>query len=365
MEHAYKVLLRLRYVNAYLPFSKFPIYCSQGVWFNIKLLCPNLPKLDGFQMNVQTSFNVATITSDTKNVDTKWTVEELLENLPDLIKNFEFFSENQHAKVYNEISQLENVYADIAGMYLPSEYEIQTNESCSRVRFCNFLQNEQHYLEVALPSLQLLDHSLPTCIAGQELLGKAPTLSILLQQFRRLLEDLRPFYDSFTDIDELCHVVQPTIPTTKENWRLFMLKERIFLKLQFSDPFSPLGSMTVHIIGPTTEVTNLRRIYSEGLRDWDGELDVHKNLLRIFDLCFFPMPPSNACETTLQYCNICYSYKLDHGEIPIISCDNPHCYLIFHSMCLKEWFNTLADGKTFLDVAFGACPFCKAVGLTK
>ncbi|XP_059217619.1 E3 ubiquitin-protein ligase FANCL-like, partial [Stomoxys calcitrans] len=185
-------------------------------------------------------------------------------------------------------------------------------------------------------------------------------LTALLQHFRKLLEDLASFYENFTDIDELCHVVQPTLPTTKENWRLFVLKERIFLKLQFSDPFAPLSSMTVHIIGPTTEVANLRRIYSEGLCDWDSELDVHKNLLRIFDLCFFPMPPPDGSEASLQFCNICYTYKLDTGEIPIISCDNSNCSLIFHAECLKEWFSTLADGKTFLDVAFGACPFCKS-----
>lgn len=120
--------------------------------------------------------------------------------------------------------------------------------------------------------------------------------------------------------------------------------------------------MSVHIIGPTPEVSQLRRVYSEGLRDWDGELDVHKNLMRIFDLCFFPMPPTDGSEESLQFCNICYSYKLERGDIPIISCDNTQCSLIFHAECLKEWFCTLADGKVFLDVAFGACPFCKAVG---
>uniref|UniRef100_A0A1I8M5S5 RING-type domain-containing protein n=1 Tax=Musca domestica TaxID=7370 RepID=A0A1I8M5S5_MUSDO len=326
-------------------------------WVNVKVMCPNYPMLEGVTMHIIQNFEVETFTPANSKINCNWTVGELIDNIPYVINRLKKCEDESHVpKLENQ-----NIYAEIAGLYLPAEYEIQTNESCSRVRFCNFSQSEQHYLDVALPSLQLLDHSLPKCIDVPELLGKATSLTALLQQFRKILDDLSPFYENFAEIDELCHVVQPSLPTTKENWRLFVLKERVFIKLQFSDPFSPLTSMSVHLIGPTTEVTNLRRVYSEGLRDWDNELDVHKNLLRIFDLCFFPMSPTDDTDINdLGYCNICYSYKLDRGEIPIISCDNSHCNLIFHAECLKEWFNTLADGKTFLDVAFGTCPFCKS-----
>lgn len=286
---------------------------------------------------------------------------DIIDNIPRLMDNVEECP-NRSSKSCEIANPNQNVYENIVKLFAPTDYTIECNESCSRVRFSKFSQNEQHYLELEMPSLKILQHSLPTCIDWQEIFGKCTTLNALIQQFRKCLDDLRPFYDNFTDIDELCYVVQPSLPTTKANWRLFVLKEKVFLKLQFSDPFSPLGSMSVHIIGPTPEVSQLRRVYSEGLRDWDGELDVHKNLMRIFDLCFFPMPPTDDTEDSLQFCNICYSYKLERGDIPIISCDNAHCSLIFHAECLKEWFNTLADGKTFLDVAFGACPFCKAVG---
>ncbi|XP_073816286.1 E3 ubiquitin-protein ligase Fancl isoform X2 [Musca autumnalis] len=330
---------------------------TKNSWMNIKIKCPNYPSLVGVKMQIQKNCNVQIVTHTDSKINCNWTIGELIENIPVL------FEKQEYCNKESDPSQVkhQNIYAEIAALYLPSEYDLQTNELCSRVRFCNFSQNEQHYLDVALPSLQLLDHSLPKCIDVPELLGKATSLTALLQQYRKILEDLMPFYENFTEIDELCHVVQPSLPTTKENWRLFVLKERIFIKLQFSDPFTPLTSMSVHIIGPTTEVTQLRRVYSEGLRDWDSELDVHKNLLRIFDLCFFPMPPNDEAEMDDQgYCNICYSYKLDSGEIPIVSCDNAQCNLIFHAVCLKEWFSTLADGKTFLEVAFGACPFCKS-----
>lgn len=317
-------------------------------------MCPHFPSVKSFQINLQKSCRIETFSSDLVDIPKDWPVDQLLEFLPHLLPE-----ENTPSK---EEKLEQNIYSEIADLYSNSEYSIHLNETCSRIRFDKFSQNE-HYLEVALPSLQILEHSLPVCMDWQEMLGKSASLTALVQQFCKYLEDLRPFYENFADIDELCHVVQPSLPTTKENWRLFVLKERVFLKLQFNDPFSPLNSMSVHIIGPTSEVTNLRRTYSDGLRDWDGELDVHKNLLRIFDLCFFPMPPTENSESSLQFCNICYCYKLERGEIPIVSCDNPNCSLIYHAACLKEWFNTLADGKTFLDVSFGACPFCKAVSV--
>lgn len=285
------------------------------------------------------------------------TIGELLEHLPTLVAN----SLNNSSSFLIKQTLYRNIYAEIAEIYSPLEYEVYFNEDCSLVQFKNFYQNEQHFLKVSLPSLKLLENSLPLCVDWKELLGKSTSLSSLLHQYKMYLEVLKTFYENFFDIDELCHVVQPSLPTTKENWRLFVLKEKVFLRLQFTDPFSPLSSMSVNIIGPTSEVSQLRRVYSEGLQDWDSELNVHKNLLRIFDLCFFPMPPAEGSGESLEFCNICYCYKLENGEIPIVSCDSKHCNLIFHPFCLKEWFTTLTDGKTFLDVMFGICPFCKTV----
>lgn len=35
-------------------------------------------------------------------------------------------------------------------------------------------------------------------------------------------------------------------------------------------------------------------------------------------------------------CGICYSYKLDHGELPEVICSNSSCNRGFHSLCLYE-----------------------------
>lgn len=59
-------------------------------------------------------------------------------------------------------------------------------------------------------------------------------------------------------------------------------------------------------------------------------------------------------------CNICFTYRFD-GQIPLISCDNENCNVVFHKVCLKKWFATINDTKTVLDITFGICPFCKMV----
>lgn len=57
-------------------------------------------------------------------------------------------------------------------------------------------------------------------------------------------------------------------------------------------------------------------------------------------------------------CSICYAYRTNE-EIPIISCDNEKCDVIFHMTCLKNWFSTQVNSKRFLNVTLGTCPFCK------
>ena len=40
-------------------------------------------------------------------------------------------------------------------------------------------------------------------------------------------------------------------------------------------------------------------------------------------------------EDDIRPCNICYSYLIDN-QIPLITCDNTFCDMIFHIKCLKK-----------------------------
>lgn len=330
-------------------------------------MCPHFPKLQGARLELLLPQQFKFTKLRNEDLEADWTLYDFMENLPQLQQKY-CDAPGTNAKSL-EITN-SKFYSEIADLYAPQNYQLELNDACSLLRFSKFAEHEQHYLEVELPTLRITEHSLPDCVPWEEQLQKYNNLTAMVQQFRNYLQDLQPFYDNFADIDELCYVVQPMPPvSTKHNWRLFVLRERIFIKLVLSDPFAPISSMSVQIIGPTQAVEELRGTLSNGLSEWDAELDIHKNLLRIFDICYFPMPPGsgwmgaeNEVNNTEQiFCNICYAYQLEQGEIPIVSCDNPQCTLIYHAACLKEWFNTLTDGKDFLSVSFGTCPFCKTV----
>ncbi|XP_017057622.1 uncharacterized protein LOC108098928 [Drosophila ficusphila] len=329
--------------------------CKEGTCRPLKLYLPHYPVLNDFQLFLLEKMEYKKYTSENLKVQDEWMLKDLLANLP-------------KAPLCPKKPELQgNVYQDILALHKSEEYRTQMDEECTRLRFCEFSDFEHHYLELEVPSLRLVDHSLPECVPLGEMLTKSTgNLEEKLILFRKLLEDLRPFYENFMDIDELCHVLQPSPITTKHNTRVFPLKDRVYLKLTIGDPFACMASMALKIIGPTEEVAQLRHVLSDGLGNWDSELDIHKNLLRIFDLCYFPMPDwsegakKDEEENEELRCNICFVYRLDSGEVPLVSCDNAKCVLKCHAACLEEWFQTLMEGKTFLEVSFGQCPFCKA-----
>ncbi|KAM8704758.1 hypothetical protein ACLKA7_009246 [Drosophila subpalustris] len=330
-------------------------------WIRLKLYLPHFPELHDFQLHVQQHLEYKRYNNSNLQIKEDWQLEDLLTSLVQLLPPAPVSLET------SSIQQKNNIYAEILELHKPQEYRLQLDDHCSRIRFSNFAEYELHYLELELPTLRLLEYSLPDCVSLADMLkSSARSLTDVLHLYLKLLDELRPFYDCFVNIDELCDVLQPSPITTKHNSRVFPLKERVYLKVTIADPFANHNSIAVQIIGPTEEVAQLRHVLSDGLSNWDAELDMHKNLLRIFDLCYFPMPAGVELDQLMekneddQHCNICYVYRLDTGEVPLVSCDNPRCVLKCHAACLKEWFDTLIDGKTFLEVSFGLCPFCKA-----
>ncbi|XP_032307462.1 uncharacterized protein LOC6499925 isoform X2 [Drosophila ananassae] len=332
-------------------------------WLRLKLYLPHYPALNGFELYVLEKFEYKLYTAENMTVQDDWQLEDFIDKLPQLLPP------KKRIEIPKEMPPQGNIYADILALHKPNEYRLQINDTCTRIRFCEFVDFEKHYLELGLPSLELLDHSVPDCIPLGEMLEKsAHSLEEALVLFMKVLDDLRPFYENFMNIDELCHVLQPSPATTKHNSRVFPIKDRVYLKVTSLDPFACFGSMEIKIIGPTDEVSRLRHVLSDGLGNWDSELDMYKNLLRIFDLLFFPMPDwvddqdqkKDEEDDEELRCNICFSYRLEKGEVPLVSCDNAKCVLKCHAACLKEWFQTQLEGKTFLEVSFGLCPFCKA-----
>lgn len=164
--------------------------------------------------------------------------------------------------------------------------------------------------------------------------------------------------------------------------------DRVYLKITV-DPLLP-SSIIANFFGPTKAIDYYRNLYRERIHEWNTSDDIYRNLLRIFGkyflvcynlyyfifdmvnvvryqyifFCFhaadkISFPLKNEDQSN-EKCSICYTYRLC-DQIPIISCDNEKCHLIYHSICLREWFLAIRESKTFLNVTSGRCPFCKEV----
>ncbi|XP_055907538.1 E3 ubiquitin-protein ligase FANCL [Eupeodes corollae] len=315
--------------------------------YRVRLICPNYPSIKELNLLVYSGISVTVLKSS--NFDPSWTVSRAIEEIPNILGESNTVNYEKPFSIFDaqhEILQLKS-----------TSYKIYTNIQCGSIRFTDFNHFKGHYLQLGLDDTNnytIFDHSLPRGIQwDQLLLSSSSSIKSFLDQFLKFLEELKDFYTNLADIDELCYVVQPPNPNTKDNWRIFKLKDRVFVKMVL-DPFTS-SPVNLSLYGPTYEVEALRPTLSEGLKNWDTEMDVHANLLRTFELTYFPM----AIEGSEDCCNICYCYQLE-GHVPFVSCDNRNCSLVYHAICLKEWFTTLTEGKTFLNVSFGACPFCKS-----
>lgn len=162
------------------------------------------------------------------------------------------------------------------------------------------------------------------------------TLSSIFDAFLMVLENMQEFYKNLDTIDQLCDVVEPQTITTKTNWRLIKFQEKVFLKIEIINPLD-VSSVRCNFFGRDSDVNELNKIFEEKQEDkWDCSIDIYKNLLRIFDLMFLPMKADDEIEDDLPPCNICFSYRSEELQIPLISCNNKKCDSIFHVFCLDK-----------------------------
>ncbi|XP_058811608.1 E3 ubiquitin-protein ligase FANCL isoform X2 [Topomyia yanbarensis] len=205
---------------------------------------------------------------------------------------------------------------------------------------------------------RVTEHTLPDLGPSIELFKWNASIEMHTTSFVQLLDQLDEFYANLHKIDELCHVVDPLEIDNRTTWRIVKFSQKIFLKLTLH-PLQP-SSIVVTFIGPSKEIEYLRELYDEKIENWDPESDVYTNLLRTLEIMSFPMRNQDeGVDSDAINCGICMSYRDDHNMIPIVSCDNDKCLLIFHVGCIKKWFLSLVQSKTFFNISIGTCPYCK------
>ncbi|XP_062557505.1 E3 ubiquitin-protein ligase Fancl [Armigeres subalbatus] len=281
--------------------------------------------------------------------------------LDDVIKYLDKYQIIPRKVVDINVDSVLKVFKQLEKIKSDHSCKIFTTSDMSKIKLTGFKSMADHSLEMMRTGdgeFQVTSHSLPDLGSSIELFKWHASPEAHASSFVQILEQLEEFYSNMHTLDELCHVVEPAHIDTRCTWRIIRFNQKVFLKITLH-PLQP-SSVVVAFLGPTIEVEYLRELYNGKLHDWDPESDVYTNLLRIFEIMAFPMrieQPGNDEEVAA--CGICMSYRDDQNKIPIISCDNEKCSLIFHIGCLKEWFMSLKDSRTFFAISVGTCPYCK------
>uniref|UniRef100_A0A182NQ50 RING-type domain-containing protein n=1 Tax=Anopheles dirus TaxID=7168 RepID=A0A182NQ50_9DIPT len=229
---------------------------------------------------------------------------------------------------------------DVLSAQREHDCKVAFDKHLMQLEFTNFSRKGNHTLTLNRTRGELFkvcQHTIPE-VAVSEAFTIQNTLHRHLQVFLDILDHLEEYYNNLATVDELCYVILPATIDTKTMYRVFKYNRKVFLKVALH-PQQP-SAVDISFFGPTKQVAKLRETYSKKKDDWNPECSMYTNLLRIFNIIAFPMRPAAANATVSpdneDSCGICLSYRDADQCLPIISCDNDQCSLIFHIQCLKE-----------------------------
>ncbi|XP_053683609.1 E3 ubiquitin-protein ligase FANCL [Sabethes cyaneus] len=321
--------------------------------FRIKIILPSFPQATGIGISIFKNSNLVQLEKMPKTTDLLTYMDSLLQFLNQ--------QESQTAETIPDVGYFLDILCQLERIKTDHKCKILATKNLSSLKLFGLKQNDHHRLEMNRTSgaeYIVISHSLPELGSSGVLFKWQATPESHTIAFVQLLEQLDEFYANLHKIDELCHVVDPSEIDSRTSWRTIKFSSKVFLKITLH-PLQP-SSVVIGFIGPTKETEYLRELYDSKIENWDPESDVYTNLLRIFEIMSFPMRiQDNEHEESTVSCGICMSHRNDHNQIPIVSCDNEKCSLIFHVECLKQWFLSLKQSKTFFAISIGTCPYCK------
>lgn len=197
---------------------------------------------------------------------------------------------------------------------------------------------------------RIVDHQLPLRKAFDKV---STNLLDSVTRYMMLLDNLEPFYKSVQTLDEICNVGEPSIITSKTNWRLVKFSNKIFIKIEFLNPLC-IEELSVTFHGCTNTVREMTETYNaRSTSDFYEDESIYHKLLRIFELPYFPATDEDCIE-----CAICLSYHCENNRCPIVRCENDKCDSFFHLGCLEKYLK-VQDHIKILSLCIGECPFCK------
>uniref|UniRef100_A0A182YP25 Uncharacterized protein n=1 Tax=Anopheles stephensi TaxID=30069 RepID=A0A182YP25_ANOST len=331
--------------------------------YKIKLHFPNFPTTNNHRVTVfRTNLPLALPPDQSAILPVDKYVSNLLATLDSTIA---LPNNTPSSGTCEDSTTLTNLALELLSIQHQYGCKVEFSKTLTRVEFASFDGRGNYSLALnrtAGALFKVVQHTLPEQ-AVSEMFKRQTTLQRHVQVFLDTLDQLEEFYTNLSTIDELCYVILPAAIDTRTTYRIFKYDQKVFLKLSLH-PLQP-AAVDIAFFGPTKQVAKLREVYDERQDDWDPECNVYTNLLRIFNIIAFPMRPtvcdqsSNGLQTGEDSsCGICMNYHDADDRVPIISCDNEQCTLIFHIHCLKEWFATQRESKKIFTISIGNCPYC-------
>ncbi|XP_053663872.1 E3 ubiquitin-protein ligase FANCL [Anopheles marshallii] len=327
--------------------------------YKIKLYLPNYPTTTGHRVTVFRGNHPISLPPDHSSI---LQVDKFVHNLLAMLDSTNALPNGTSAVSFEDTTVLTNLALALLAIQHQYRCKVAFNKTLMHVEFTELESSGKHSLSIDRIGGELFkvaQHTLPE-LAVCEIFKRQTTLQRHLQVFLDTLEQLEEFYNNLSTIDELCYVILPATIDTKTTCRIFKYDQKTFLKISLH-PLQP-AAVDIAFFGPTKQVAKLREIYDEKQDDWNPECNVYTNLVRIFNIIAFPMRPSGdqslGLPSSEESCGICMNYHDAEDRVPIISCDNEQCHLIFHIHCLKEWFSAQRESKKIFTISIGNCPYC-------
>ncbi|XP_063702752.1 E3 ubiquitin-protein ligase Fancl [Culicoides brevitarsis] len=216
-------------------------------------------------------------------------------------------------------------------------------------------ENCLHFLVLQLDDVgiryKIKRHSLPHGV----LFNSLNTLSEYAEEFLRHIARLSYFMNGFRLLDLQATVVEPQHKSLSDKYRIFLLRERIFVKISFEPATaSSYEDLKVKFIGPQEQIIDLEKNLKQ--ENADGYSNLYQNLLKILEVDRFP---ENFLASEHKNCAICMEYLDENDKTPIYCCNNLMCDINFHHECILKWWLNLKTSNNFHDVVKGECPNCK------
>jgi E3 ubiquitin-protein ligase FANCL len=173
-------------------------------------------------------------------------------------------------------------------------------------------------------------------------------------------------WDVLDDMDSHCLILEPeTINPTIMSRRIALARPKNSSVALDINPANPRTRPEMRFFGPESVVRPLKQAAIMSSINWNSSMTVRENLEQILDIEFM-LPRSEdprktqAEDTLMTDCGICYSSRSVTGSLIDCNCDNTLCARPFHRACLVEWLTSVPSSHHSFNTVFGECPYCSA-----